>query len=204
MVDFRGGIIAMEKLICEKFAEWTKNKSEIEARICIFEGIRNIPYAVIPELLDPEKGPIEMLNLNRGSCQPKHFLLEQFYTRLGISILYVRYAYRWTEFEIDYPPKLWELAKKMPLGHHLACKAIIDDKLVLIDATLDPPLEKLGLPVNKNWDGISNQSLPVIPLDEEIYHPSERVGLEPPSFTEIELRFYTEMNQWLDEVRGKP
>jgi len=192
-----------EGIISQKFEEWTKNKGKIEARISVFEGIRNIPYAVIRELLDSERGPPAMLKLNRGSCQPKHFLLEQFYTKLGIPTLYVRYAFRWDEIEMDYPARLKELSRKMPLTYHLACKAIIDDRLVLVDATLDPPLETLGLPVNKDWDGFSDQWLPITPLDEEIYHSSEKGHFEPPLFNEIEIGFYDGLNKWLDEVRAQ-
>lgn len=50
----------------------------------------------------------------------------------------MRYAFRWDEAEVNYVPELRELAEKMPLAHHLALKAIMDDKLILIDAILDP------------------------------------------------------------------
>ena len=62
----------MEDLVYRTFEKWTAGKSPLAARISIFEGIRDIPYAVIPEAQDSEKGVGVMLLMNRGSCQPKH------------------------------------------------------------------------------------------------------------------------------------
>ncbi|MDI6806224.1 MAG: hypothetical protein QMD14_00200 [Candidatus Aenigmarchaeota archaeon] len=193
----------MEEIIAKKYNELTKGKSDVEARISIFEYIRNIPYYILPELLDSEKGPIKMLKMNKGSCQPKHFLLEQMYTELGISVLYVRYAFKWDEIGIDYPPKLKELAKQMPITHHLACEADIEGKSVLVDATLDPPLKKIYPRVNEKWDGISDTLLAISKFsDKEFHHPlTERVYLGSPVFSKLESEFYTELNSWLEEVR---
>lgn len=194
----------MDSLIRQKFREWTEGKDPVSARISIFERIRDIPYAVVPQLLDPENGPREMLRMNRGSCQPKHFLLETMFSALGIPVLFVVYQFRWDELEIDYPPRLRKLAQSIPIGHHLACKAEIEGRLVLIDATCDPPLERLGIPVNKSWDGFGNLVLPIIPLNEgEIYHPSERAGMKPRIFTGAEVEFYEELNRWLEEIRNR-
>jgi hypothetical protein len=89
----------------------------------------------------------------------------------------------------------------MPPSRHLACKVDIDGRLVLVDATLDPPLERLGLPVNKKWDGKSDTLLPIKSGDgEEIYHPSEAYGLQSQP-DEKALIFYNELNLLLDKVR---
>ena len=190
----------MVEIVEHKFNEWTKGKNLKDARIGIYEGIRDVPYAVIPELIDPENY-INILRFNNGSCTPKHFLLCNMYERLGISVLYAVYPFRWDELEIDYPPNLKKLAEAMPTNYHLACKVDIDGKLVLVDATVDLALEKLGLPVNKEWNGISDTLLAVKPFDEEIYHPFE-AKLISPSFDEKSLTFYTELNSWLEEARN--
>ena len=44
----------MEDIINKTLHEWIKGKSPLKARIEIFNRIRDIPYAVIPELNDPE------------------------------------------------------------------------------------------------------------------------------------------------------
>ncbi len=192
------------ELASQKFEEWTKGKNLSAARISIFEGIRDIPYAVIAPALDSEKGTEEMLRINKGSCQPKHYLLGEMFERLGISVFYVVYQFRWDELEIDYPRYLKRLAKRMPTGRHLACRVRIGDDLVLVDATCDLPLEEVGIPVNKNWDGFSDLVLPFIPLDDgEIYHSSEKGYLGQPSFSSAETEFYAELNRLLDEIRMK-
>ena len=190
----------MIDIVEEQFKQWVRGKSEVEARVTIFERIRDIPYAVIPELNDSERYP-NILRVRKGSCLPKHLLLCNMYQRLGLTVLYAVYPFRWDELEIDYPPKLRRLAKTMPPSHHLACKVDIDGRLVLVDATLDPPLERLDLPVNKKWDGKSDTLLPIKSGDgEEIYHPSEAYGLRSQP-DEKALIFYNELNLLLDKVR---
>lgn len=193
----------MAGIIEEKFRQWTKGKRTREASIDIYQRIRDIPYAVVPELIDPERY-VQILKLNRGSCTPKHFLLCDMYQRLGMLVLYVIYPFRWDEVEIDYPPHLRDLAEAVPPSYHLACKVDIEGNLVLVDATLDPALERLGLPVNGEWDGMSDTLLPVKPSGEELfYHPSEACGLQP-SLDEKSLAFYRGLNSWLEEVRLLP
>ena len=82
------------ELALQKFEEWTKGKDPRAVRVKIFEEIRDIPYAVIPQALDSEQGPDEMLRVNKGSCQPKHYLLGEMFVRLGISVFYMVYQFR--------------------------------------------------------------------------------------------------------------
>ncbi len=190
----------MTGTIEKEFREWVRGKSAIEARVSVYERIRDIPYAVIPELNNPERYA-EILTLKKGSCIPKHFLLCAMFHRLGLDVLYAVYPFRWDEVEIDYPPSLRRLAKALPPTHHLACKVDIDGNLVLVDATLDPALARLGLPVNKQWDGRSDTQLPMKPSgEEEIYHPSEAYGLQTQP-DERALIFYHELNLWLEKAR---
>jgi len=190
----------MAEIVEEKFIRWTCGKKAVPARISIYCKVRDIPYAVIPELNDTERY-VEILNCGKGSCMPKHFLLCNMYNRLGMLVLYVVYPFRWDEARIDYPPRLRRLAQELPTSYHLACRVDIDGKLVLVDATLDPALEKLGLPVNKEWDGVSNTLLPIEPCGEEqIYHPSEAY-FGRAQYDESSLTFYNELNRWLDEAR---
>ena len=190
----------MADIIEEKFIQWTRGQEELPARINIYYQVRDIPYAVIPELNDTERY-MGILKYGKGSCMPKHFLLCNMYQRLGMLVLYAVYPFRWDKASIDYPPRLKRLAQELPTSYHLACRIDIDGKLILVDATLDPALEKLGLPVNKEWDGISNTLLPIIPCgEEEIYHPSE-IFFDQTQFNDNLITFYNELNRWLDEVR---
>jgi hypothetical protein len=191
----------MFEIFDEKFAQWTEGKNPIQARVSIYEKVRDIPYAVVPELNDTERY-LEILTYGKGSCTPKHFLLGHMYESLGLLILYAVFPFRWDSAEVDYPSHLKRLAKKLPPAYHLACRVDIDEKLILVDATLDPALGKLNLPINKSWDGISNTLLPIIPAGEEqLYHPSEAHLIQKLDLDENSMKFYNELNQWLEEVR---
>ena len=188
-------------MLDNKFKQWVQGKDATQARISIYQKIRDIPYAVVPELND-EKRYVEILTCGKGSCMPKHFLLHDMYERLGMLVLYAVYPFRWDEVQTNYPTKLRRLAEELPTSYHLACRVDINGKFVLVDATLDLPLERLGLPVNKKWDGISNTLLPINPCGEEqLYHPSE-VYLQQAQYDEKTLAFYNVLNEWLEKARN--
>jgi len=193
--------MVMAEILDEKFAQWTEGDNPTQARLSIYRRVRDIPYAVIPELHDAEKY-VEILKYGKGSCMPKHFLLCNMYQRLGLLVLYAVFPFRWDEVKIDYPPYLRKLAKEVPRNYHLACRVDIDGELVLVDATLDPALEKLGLPVNQTWDGVSNTLLPINPCGEEqLYHPSEAYLAQVSYYDKKSIEFYNELNRWLEEAR---
>jgi hypothetical protein len=192
----------MADIIDQKLHEWAYRKSELDARIAIYYQIRDIPYAVIPDLISHAQYS-DMLKFNRGSCTPKHFLLCQMYQRIGLEVWYAVYPFRWSEFEAIYPEKLSRQARDMPSGYHLACKININDNLVLVDATLDMPLQKLGLPVNEGWDGISDTLLAIEPCgEEELYHPSEAYLMQPRIADQKSRTFYDGLNLWLEQIRN--
>ena len=193
----------MTSIVDQRLREWTRGKSEVAARISIYEQIRNIPYAIDPELTNPVRYA-EILKLGRGSCMPKHLLLSDMYQRLGLMVLLAVYPFRWADIEVDYPPRLRALANSIPESTHLACRVEIEGKLVLVDATVDLPLDKLGIPVNRNWDGRSDTVLPIEPTEEEqLYHPSEVVPIDV-ALDDDRLAFYEGLNSWLEEVRSRP
>jgi len=191
----------MAEIVDEKVHEWTQGKQDEDARIAIYCEIRNMPYAVIPEL-DDSVQYVRILELNKGSCTPKHLLLCHMYQKIGLEVLYAVYPFRWTDFEGIYPPELQEMAEVMPVSYHLACRVDISGNLVLVDATIDPGLERLGLPVNKRWNGFSDTLLAVDPCGEEqLYHPSEACLMQPPKIDEQSSVFYTALNSWLETIR---
>jgi hypothetical protein len=191
----------MSNSIDEKFREWTRSRRAVAARIAVFERIRDIPYAVIPGINSAQHYS-RILTVGKGSCTPKHFLLRDMYEKLGLPVLYVVYPFRWSDLDVDYSAHLRRLAEAMPVSYHLACKVEIRGNLVLVDATVDSPLKRLGLPVNENWDGFSNMLLPVTPVGEEqLYHPAEVHDYEA-RYDDVSLEFFSRMNAWLDRVRG--
>lgn len=194
-------MVRREAVLEDKLRQWTAGKKGREAMVAVYYRIRDIPYGILPELNDPNEY-LRILDTNMGSCTPKHLLLCNMFERLGLSVLYVVYPYRWAEFEELYPPELWKLALRMPPANHLACKVEIDGHMVLVDATVDPPLARIGLPVNTTWDGLSDTLLPVLPTGEEqIYSPSEASLMPPPDVNDNARAFYAALNEYFQEIR---
>ena len=190
----------MTDSIDEKFREWTRGKRGVAARVAVYEKIRDIPYAVIPEI-NSALHYARIFTVGKGSCTPKHFLLRDMYEKLGLPVLYVVCPFRWSDLEVDYPAHLRKLVEAMPVSYHLACKVEIGGRLVLVDATVDSRLKRLGLPVNEKWNGLSNMLLPVTPVGEEqLFHPSEVRDYEA-RYDEVSLEFFSRMNAWLERVR---
>ena len=180
---------------------WTAGKSGKAAMIAVFEKIRDIPYGVLPELNSPAEYT-RILELNMGSCTPKHLLMCEMYRRLGLDVLYVVYPYRWAEFEELYPPELWKLALQMAPVNHLACKVELNGRYLLVDATIDPPLANIGLPFTTSWDGESDTALPVLPTgEEEIYFPDEAALMPPPDLGDNARAFYEGLNAYFRGIR---
>ena len=187
----------------ETFRQWTAGKNAVQARISIYENIRDIPYAVLPGLNNTDRFA-DILTLRRGSCTPKHFLLCNMFQRLGLMVLFAVYPFHWgepTEIMVGNLEPLREMTKTLPMSYHLACRVDIDGRLVLVDATLDPSLEKAGLVINHEWDGFNDTLLPMTPCGEEqLYHPSEAHLMEARSGQQW-LEFYAELNTCLEQVR---
>jgi transglutaminase-like putative cysteine protease len=196
-------------IVQKAFVEWTKGLSGGDARISIFDHIRDIPYSVVPEIRNPVDGPQGLLKRMRGSCTPKHFLLGRMFEMLRIPIRYVSYPFSWDVKSVAYPLELRDLAELVPIEYHLACKARIENEWLIVDATWDRPLTRVGFPVNENWDGASDSRLAVEPLDEIVHENAQErmnfVQARKSSWTaEDNTRmehFVSALNNWLEDVR---
>jgi hypothetical protein len=191
----------MLSVVDNLFRELTEGRNDLEVRISIFERIRDIPYAIVPRLISAENY-LEILKIGKGSCTPKHLLLADLYKKLGLTVLLAVYPFRWADVDIELPPRLKKQANSLPDDHHLACKVEIEGKLVLIDATVDMPLQILGLPVNIGWDGKVDMLMPVNPSgDEQLFDPSEAKYINNVYIDDEHLAFFNSLNHWLSEIR---
>jgi len=196
-------------ILNKKFNEWTKDLEPKEKRISVFNHIRDIPYAIVPQFRDPEVGITGILDLNKGSCQPKHFLLAAFFDKLNIPIRYVSYPFKWQDQPLRFPDNFKEVLEGLPISYHLACKAYIEYKWVSIDATYDLVLKTAGFPITEEWNGLDDTKNAVTPI-EEIIHESlqERVNYEltqKSRYAEKEKllsgEFVEKLNSWLENIR---
>lgn len=196
-------------ILDKKFSEWTKGLEPKEARVSIFNHIRDIPYAIVPEFRDPEVGTTGILDLNKGSCQPKHFLLAVFFDRLNIPIKYVSYPFKWQNQPLKFTDDFKEVLNGLPLSYHLACKVYIEYKWVSVDATYDLVLKTSGFPITEEWNGLDDTKNAVIPVGEIIHESlNERVAYELTQknrYSENEKllsgEFVEKLNLWLENIR---
>lgn len=189
--------------VLKKILEDTEKEDPVATRIAVFNLVRDIPYAIIPDLTKPEKCT-EIIRLNGGFCYPKHFLLAVIFDLLDIPVLYEVCRFDWKEFYHIFPKNLRELAEKIPPATHLSLRAEIEGNFVLVDATFDLPLEKLGFKINRDWDGLGSTSLPITPLENpEIHSYQETYLLQMKGADRDSLLFYGKLNAWLNESRQK-
>lgn len=195
-------------IVNRKLEELTKGLNPREARIKVFEYVRDMPYRIVKEFVDPLAGPAKVVANNMGSCSPKHFLLGVMFKKLGIPVQYVSCSFSWKDIGIEYPPELKELAMKMPIDYHLALKAYIDGRWVLVDCTWPLSLKEVGLTVNDNWDGISDTKNAVTTIEETIQQSAvERVKYvseKTSSYTREDIlirnKFIEKFNEWLNSL----
>jgi len=196
-------------IIDTKFKEWTANLNPEEARISVFNHIRDIPYAIVPALRDPDVGTSGILEINKGSCQPKHFLLKLLFEKINIPIKYVSYPFKWQAQPLKFNSALKKAAEDLPFAYHLACKAYIGNQWILVDATYDPLLKNAGFPINENWDGLSDTKNAVT-AEAEVIHENlqERIKFESEKrsfYSENEkiryADFIEKFNFWLLNIR---
>jgi len=154
----------MSSLVNARFAEWTRGLDSRESMISIFSHIRDIPYSLIFSVHDPKTSPEQMLVAGKGSCGPKHYLLAEMFRKLNLSVVFATIAFSWNDPDFCYPPALRKQAALLPVAHHLACRVQIGCRWILVDATWDCPLGRVGFPVNDHWDGYSETKCAVKPL----------------------------------------
>lgn len=150
------------------FSRWTRGLDPHESLISVFEHIRDIPYSLLPPMTDPKTAPEQILTEGRGSCGPKHYLMAEMYRKLGFLVAYATFPFLWNDPDILYPPDLKERVPGLPVSFHLACRVLIDGRWVLVDATWDRPLKRVGFPVNGYWDGRSDTRCAVKPLPSAV------------------------------------
>jgi len=207
-VVWRKPVIAMN-IVDKRFYEWTKGLSPEEARLSIFEKIRDIPYAVVPGMFGAKEGPEVMLQINKGFCDPKHYLLGALYERLNIPVRYCTYMFHWKDLDVDYPQVLKDLIQRISFSYHLACQVFVEDKWIVVDASWDSSLNDAGFNVNNIWDGKSDMSLAVKSVDGFVHNTakernqflnSRMFGYSLPEKLAFS-RFSIKLNKWLSDVR---
>jgi hypothetical protein len=162
------GRLDMTSLVNTTFTEWTDGLDTRESMISIFSHIRDIPYFLMVPASDHKTSVEQLLITGKGSCGPKHYLLAEMFRKLNLSVVFATIAFSWDDPDLHYPPRLREMAARLPIAHHLACRVQVGCRWILVDATWDSPLSKAGFPVNDHWDGYSETRCAVKPLKSPV------------------------------------
>ncbi len=156
------------------------NLSKKEKVIKLCEFVREIPYKRIGSL-----NPKDMVKAGMGSCTPKHIFLASCLKKLGVPLKFLIIPFYYKKLPLKYSKDTQELVQNMPISYHIALKAKIENKWLIIDVTWNSRLKPLGFTVNENWRGDKDMVFGVIP--EEIIEKE----VDPRKFEKDKAKNYT-------------
>lgn len=192
----------MSSLIKKTFEEWTRDLDPKQARVVLFEKVRDIPYH-----LSFDKSPERPLKEGRGNCGSKNRLLEQFFKLLGLKTRHLAVRFDWKDTPT--PKEILALLESPPgtSAWHLALEVFIDGDWRVVDATWDRGLKKTEFPVVEKWGGVSSTPMAVKPLKiyrtDDIGKFLEELGSQRKQRDKKETQaFFAAFNKWLEELRS--
>lgn len=153
------------------------------------------------------RDPIEVIRNNAGTCSGKHVLLKKLYKYLGIEVGELIAVHRFSTLSLKIPFYLQDYLKKNPfIDYHNFIKINHNNRWIIVDATWDKSLEKIGFPISKTWDGLSNTVVCVNPIDIiEVENSIEykKDLLKKMNLKEFESRryFLKELSEYLEYFR---
>lgn len=183
--------------------EWTNDQSLSQKIITLFEKVRDIPYGDVGS-----RDPLDVYKQNKGTCSGKHELLKALYKELGLQVKDFLIMHRFKELPVKFSPEITEILNRTDITDpHNYFKVLIDNKWLTVDVTWDKALQKLGFPVNENWDGKSDMPVAVAP-GGKVYEPEDPIALKkeliselPENAQEERKLFLKKCTEWLDNLR---
>jgi transglutaminase-like putative cysteine protease len=192
-------------IIRERFNEWTRGRDPVQARVVLFECVRDIPYCY-----PASRDPVEVLQQGAGSCSGKHYLLGEMYRLLGLRVRHMICTHRFNESPIVFPPPMQELLRKNEIVDlHDYLQIALDEQWVDIDATWQRELREYGFPVNEDWDGKSAMPLSVVSEDVAVAERDpERLKEEllsklTPRQRTLRKQFLEALSGWVKELTAE-
>jgi hypothetical protein len=205
----------MDKVLRKRILdEWgISNLSFNEKVVKIFEKVRDIPFGNIGS-----RDPKDVYEKNKGTCSGKNFLLRELYKGIGIKTKDMICLQRWKDLTwlptntykiVEFPKNLLEMLEKTDIVDlHNYLKIFVNDRQLVVDATIDRPLKKLGFYTTENWDGKSSMPL-CFPGSDKIWDCGDRgaeekerlISLLPENIVRARKEFLKNMTSWIDELR---
>jgi transglutaminase-like putative cysteine protease len=145
------------------YVEWTRGRAPLQARISLFEHVRDLSY----EYPAADRQPVAVLKRGRASCSGKHYLLGELFRRQGLPVRHMICTHRFNESPLPFPDEMQALLEKNEIVDlHDYLQICVDGAWIDVDATWELPLRDYGFPVNDEWDGRSSMVLTVTPDDQ--------------------------------------
>ena len=183
--------------------QWANDQPLEQKIVMLFEKVRDIPYGDIGS-----RDPIDVYKQNKGTCSGKHELLKGLYKELGLPVKDCLIMHRFKQLSVKFPDEINEILERTDIiDPHNYFKVKINGKWLTIDVTWDKSLQKLGFPVNENWDGKSDMAVAVA-LGGEVYEPEDPITKKkeiinsfPKLVQEDRKLFLKKTTEWLDHLR---
>ena len=196
----------MTSLIDQKYADWIAGLEPLQARIALFERVRDIPYRY-PASRDPE----EVLRSGFGTCSGKHYLLGELYRRLGLTVRHMICSHRFNESDLPFPDAMQAMLRRDEIvDMHDYLQVEVNGEWIDVDATWERGLRDFGFPVTENWDGRSPMMLSVV-ADEHVPVEGTEAGRTKeemlaklsPRQRSLRKQFLDALNSWMLELAAE-
>ena len=193
---------ALKKQIIQN---WTDGLPHEQKIIRLFEKVRDIPYADIGS-----RNASDVFKQNKGTCSGKHELLKELYQEIGVQVKNFLIMHRFKYMSVNYSAEIKKILDRSDiLDPHNFIKILVNNKWIIVDATWDKALKKLGFIVNENWDGHSDMKITVVPTGN-IYETTNPILLKKELISKLSAQvqkdrklFLKELTKWLDKLRSE-
>ena len=191
-----------KELIDKILKDWIGGPSKKEALIRIFEKVRDIPYGVIGT-----RNPEQVYLKNMGTCSGKHFLFFELATNLKFQVKHFVCSHKFSQLKANFPPQIQDILKNNDvLDYHNFVKVFTNNRWVLIDLTWDSPLKRYGFSIQEYWDGKSDTSIGVMPIEVwETENPTQfkedKLALTTKKDQEVRMLFLQKLSEWFSTLR---
>jgi len=194
--------------------EWGITSLPFEEKVVkIFEKVRDIRFGGIGS-----RDPKDVYEKNKGTCSGKNFLLRDLYKGIGIKTKDMICLQRWKDLTwfptdtygiVNFPKSLLVMLEKTDIvDFHNYEEIFVDSKWIVVDATIDKPLKKIGFYTTENWDGKSSMPLCFAGSDK-VWDCGDRgaeekkrlTALLPENISKARNEFLKNMTSWIDRLR---
>ncbi len=181
-------------------------KSPRDARIAVFDFVRDIPYDY-----PASRDPAEVLAAGRGSCSGKHALLSEMLAAMGYppKLMYARY--NMGDLPVEWPPQFQRtFFEEHIIDIHNFVRAGFGGRWVTLDVTWDAALTPHRFPVNLDWDGESDTVIAAGPCEpfeaDQTRLQAEKEALlreMTPEAYDRRRQALEALGAWLRQLRGE-